>query len=122
MLQNYFTDDVFLRFSIPAHYGQNFDALNDCLGDVRDRYFGLPAEALGLVLVLTGFDAFAAKFPWEAHKLIDIYEVHQRAALIVGDHLICLVQSADPGLILAPVGATNPQWNPDEWLNWNRGL
>jgi hypothetical protein len=46
----------------------------------------------------------------------------QRAALIGGRHLICLVQSDDPDLRLAPVGATVPQWNRDEWLDRDRGL
>lgn len=73
-------------------------------------------------MVLTGFDAFAAKFPDDAHTLLDIYAENQRSALIDGDYLICLVQSDDPALVLAPVGATNPQWNPDEWLNRDRGL
>lgn len=31
--------------------------------------------------------------------------MEQRAALTDGEHLICLVQSDDPRLILAPVGA-----------------
>ncbi|MFZ0907000.1 MAG: barstar family protein [Mycobacterium sp.] len=107
---------------IPGHYGRNWSALNDCLRDVRDHEYGFPAEASGLAMVLTGFDAFAAKFPDDAHTLLDIYAENQRSALIDGDNLICLVQSDDPALVLAPVGATNPQWNPDEWLNRDRGL
>ena len=36
--------------------------------------------------------------------------------------LVCLVQSDDPSLQLAPVGATEAQWNREEWLNRNRGI
>jgi hypothetical protein len=74
------------------------------------------------VLALRRFDTFAANYPREAHLLLDIYAVNQREALIGGDHLICLVQSDDPNLQLAPVGATGAQWNRDESLNRNRGL
>jgi hypothetical protein len=73
-------------------------------------------------MALTGFDAFAAKFPDSAHALLDIYALNQRGVLIAGDHLICLVQSDDPRLTLAPVGGLVPQWNRDEWLDRNRGL
>jgi hypothetical protein len=75
-----------------------------------------------VAFVLNRFDAFAATHPDEAHEMLDIYAVNQRDALIVGDHLICSVQSNDPRLQLAPVGATAPQWNRDEWLDHNRGL
>ena len=109
-------------FGFPSHYGRNWDALNDCLSDVRAFYWDLPAGTLRVALVLKRFDVFAAKYPDEAHLLLDIYAVNQRAALIGGDHLICLVQSDDPSLQLAPVGATEAEWNRAEWLNRNRGL
>jgi hypothetical protein len=48
--------DLSRMFAFPGYYGQNWDAFNDYLGDC-----GLAAEAAGLVMVLTGFDAFAAK-------------------------------------------------------------
>ncbi len=114
--------DVAEIFRFPAHYGCNWDALNDCLGDVRAFYWNVPEGTLRVVLVLWHFDAFAAKCPDDAHLLLDIFASNQRDALIVGDHLICLAQSDDPSLQLAPVGASAPQWNRDEWLNRNRGL
>jgi hypothetical protein len=73
-------------------------------------------------MVLIGFDVFAARFPHDAHAVLDIYALNQRSALIGGDHLICLVQSDDPRLTLAPVGATVPRWNRDEWFDRDRGL
>jgi Barstar (barnase inhibitor) len=114
--------DLAEAFGFPAHYGQNWAALNDCLSDVRAFYWGLPAGTLRVVLVLRRFETFAAKCPDEAHLLLDIYAINQRDALIGGDHLICLVQSDNPILQLAPVGATSVQWNRDEWLDRNRGL
>jgi RNAse (barnase) inhibitor barstar len=109
-------------FGFPAHYGRNWAALNDCLSDVRSFYWDLPPATLRIVLVLRRFDVFASRDPEAAHLLLDIYTYNQRDALIVGDHLICLVQSDDPDLQLAPVGATRPEWNRDEWLTDKRRL
>jgi hypothetical protein len=114
--------DLAEAFGFPEHYGQNWDALDDCLSDVRAFDCGLPAGTLKVVLVLRGFGAFAAKYPEEAHLLLDIYAINQRDALIGGDQLICLVQSDNPNLQVAPVGATSAQWNRDEWSDRNRGL
>jgi hypothetical protein len=50
--------DLARMFAFPEYYGQNWDAFNDCL-----REFGFPAAASGLVMVLTGIDAFAEQFP-----------------------------------------------------------
>jgi hypothetical protein len=109
--------DLSRMFNFPEYYGHNWDAFNDCLGE-----YGWPAEASGLVMVLTGFDAFVVRFPDAAHVLLDICALRQRDALIAGNHLICLVQSDDPRLTLVPVGATVPQWNRDEWFDRDRGL
>uniref|UniRef100_UPI0012F68616 barstar family protein n=1 Tax=Nocardia niigatensis TaxID=209249 RepID=UPI0012F68616 len=38
---------------------RNLNAFNDCMHDVLDREYGFPAEATGLVVVLTQFDEFA---------------------------------------------------------------
>lgn len=114
--------DLATVFGFPAHYGQNWAALNDCLSDVRAADWDLSTGALRVVLALRRFDVFTTKFPSEAHFLLDIYAVNQREALIDGDHLLCLVQSDDPRLQLAPVGPTTALWNRDEWLERNRGL
>src|ERR1700679_2378628 len=46
-------------FRFPAHYGKNWDALNDCLGYVRAVDWGLPAGTLRVVLAPRRFDVFA---------------------------------------------------------------
>jgi RNAse (barnase) inhibitor barstar len=104
--------DLSRIFDFPEYYGRNWDAFNDCLGE-----YGWPAEASGVVMVFTGFDAFVARFADAAHVLLDICALRQRDALIAGNHLICLVQSDDPRLALAPVGATVPLWNRAEWFD-----
>jgi Barstar (barnase inhibitor) len=113
--------DVAQMFGFPAHYGRNWAALDDCLSDVFDEPVDSRwAGAVGVVMVLIGFDAFVVRCPDAAHALLDIYASQQRTALLGGNQLICLVQSDDPWLQLAPVGATHPQWNRAEWLNKNR--
>jgi hypothetical protein len=113
--------DMAQMFGFPAHYGKNWPALDDCLSDVFDDPVDTRwAGAAGVVMVLAGFDAFASRCPDAAHDLLDIYAIQQRAALLGGHQLICLVQSDDPWLQLAPVGATHPQWNREEWSNSSR--
>lgn len=114
--------DLAAMLDFPDYYGRNWDAFNDCLRDVTHRGYGLPTDAAGLVLVLTGFDKFAARVPRDAHVLLDVYALRQRDALIDGVQLICLVQSDDPRLVLPPVGGNAPSWNRHEWLDAKRGV
>jgi hypothetical protein len=109
-----------LRF--PGYYGENLNALDDCLADVIGHEYGFPAGAAGLVLTLTGFDEFAREFPDIAHGLLDVIAGRSRSALLAGEHFLCLVQSGDPQLMLPPVDAIRVRWNQAEWLNASRGL
>lgn len=113
--------DLARGLDFPAYYGSNLDAFNDCLGDVTGRAYGFPEDATGLVLALTGFDGFATGLPGLAHGLLDVIAVRSRGALLSGEQLICLIQSADPRFSTAPVGATPVVWNPAEWHDGLRG-
>jgi RNAse (barnase) inhibitor barstar len=106
----------------PDYYGHNLDALNDCMGDVAAGDYGTPADATGLVLVLTDFDTFAASHRPSAQALLEIFAGQARSAALFGRRMICLVQSGDPKLNFEPVGATPVGWNDAEWLNAQRGL
>lgn len=112
--------DLARMFDFPDYYGRNWDAFNDCLRDVRAHAYGFPADAAGVVMVLTGFDAFAARCPREARLLLDVYVNQQRYGLIRGAQLICFVQSDDPRLRLDAVGGMVPQWNSAEWFDSKR--
>jgi RNAse (barnase) inhibitor barstar len=101
--------------TFPDHYGRNLDALNDCLSDVD-----VP-DAGGLVLVFRRFDAFATLDRKVADGLLDILAWNARRFLLFGRRLLVLLQSDDPQLALAPVGATPVMWNPREWLDRDRG-
>lgn len=56
----------------PDHFGRNLDALHDCLEDLAHGADGGRAGATGLVVVVTGLDAFAERFPDLARALVDV--------------------------------------------------
>jgi RNAse (barnase) inhibitor barstar len=104
--------DLAVLLDFPDYYGANLDALNDSLGDV--------AQAGNLALVLWHYDRFRARNPLVAHTLLDIVADQGRVAALTGHRLLCLVQSDDPDIRFAPVGATPVNWNDAEWLEAKR--
>ncbi len=115
-------DDVAERLQFPGYFGRNLDALNDCMRDVASHEYGWAAAATGLVIVLSAFDAFAAVDRRTAQVLLSIIADQARSAILVGNRLICLVQSNDPQLSFEPVGAMPVLWNDAELVNSSRGL
>ena len=110
-------DDFAERFHFPDHFGRNLDALNDCMGDV-----GWHADATGLVIVLRAFDAFATVDRRTAQIMLDIFADQARRAILIGNRILCLVQSNDPQLSFGPVGAMPVLWNDAEASDSRRGL
>lgn len=108
-------------FTFLISFGQNLDAVNDCLSDVASGDYGRHPDAAGLVVVLVAFDSFAALDRKTAQSLLDIFASQARRALLIGHRLICLVQSNDPGLRFDPVGATPVLWNDAESNDSQRG-
>lgn len=98
----------------PDYYGGNWNALNDCLGDLEE-----PLTS-GLLVAFDRFDAFAQRLPVPAHTLLDLLAQHSRRELVFGGKLIALAQSDDPQLALSPVGAVPVLWNRDEWADSQR--
>lgn len=113
-------EDIARALDFPDYYGGNLDALNDCMSDVVSREYGFPADATGLVLVFTHYDAFARACPSPAQIVLDILADQARRAALVGTRVLCLVHSDDPGIAFRPVGATPVMWNAAEWLNSRR--
>jgi RNAse (barnase) inhibitor barstar len=106
----------------PDYFGRNLDALNDCMRDVASCEYGWRPDATGLVIVLRAFDAFARLDRRTAQIMLDILADQARAAILIGNRIICLVQSDDPELTCEPVGAMPVLWNDAEWLDSKRGL
>ncbi len=79
-------------------------------------------NATGLVIVLRAFDSFATLDRRTAYTLLDIFADQARCAILIGNRIICLVQSNDPQLSFGPVGKMPVMWNDAEWLNSRRCL
>ena len=107
-------DDIAAGLDFPDYYGRNLNALEDCLSDVAEGRYGVRPDATGLVLVLVNYDQFAAADPVQAHDFLDIYARQARHAALIGHRMTCLIQSNDPDLGLAPVGAQRVRWNSRE--------
>lgn len=115
-------DDVAEGLDFPGYFGRNLDALNDCMRDVASCDYGWRPDATGLVIVLKSFDRFASTDRRTAQIMLDIFADQARCAILVGNRIICLVQSDDPRLSFEPVGAMPVMWNDAEWLDSKRGL
>jgi len=114
--------DVADGLDFPEYFGRNLDALNDCMRDVASGDYGWHADATGLVIVLRAFDTFAAVDRRTAQFMLDIFADQARCAILIGNRIMCLVQSDDPQLAFEPVGAMPVMWNDAEWHNSKRGL
>ncbi|MEV8514484.1 barstar family protein [Dactylosporangium sp. NPDC051484] len=114
--------DIAAALAFPDYYGRNLDALNDCMRDVVGQAYGWAPDATGLVLVFTGYDAFAVRRPRAAQVVLDIVAERSRGAALFGRRLMCLVQSNDPRIRFEPVGATPVAWNDAEGLDSARGI
>jgi RNAse (barnase) inhibitor barstar len=99
--------DLAARLEFPAYYGRNLDALNDCLGEID-----MP-EAAGVALVLWRFDRFAIRPGVRAWDVLDVIASASWVHRLYGRRLLGLVQSDDPDLYFAPVGA-----RPVMWVSW----
>jgi RNAse (barnase) inhibitor barstar len=115
-------DDVAAALDFPSYYGDNLDALDDCLSDVGRLNYGWSETDTGLVLVLLDFGSYYAQDKRLAHAFIDIYAKAAQHAALLGNRMLCLVQSDDPRLDLGDVRGTNPEWNQREWLDSARGV
>jgi RNAse (barnase) inhibitor barstar len=98
--------DMYKKLKLPDYYGSNFDALNECLQDLK-------IKETGLVIVLEHFDA------WDQGKgrvLIEIFDRASRFHLLLGERIILLIQVDDPNATFDPIGSTSPIWNRREWF------
>ena len=108
--------DIGLTLSFPDYYGQNLDAMNDCLSDLEVSDDG------GAAIVLQQFDRFTTVNRNAAQAILDILASNARSFMLFGQRLAVLVQSDDPGLSFVPVAATPVGWNRRECLLKQRGL
>jgi len=96
--------DLKEQLGFPGYYGENLDALNDCLSD-------LEINEAGFLIVFRHFQTVGKNF---AHNLLDIFAHNSRRHILFGNRLLVLVQVDDPAYEIAAVGATAVLWNHAE--------
>lgn len=102
--------------NFPSYYAKNLASWIDCLAELP-----VPDEG-GTVLVFRRFDAFARAQSQLSQTVLDSIETTSRRFLLTGRRLLALVQSDDPRIRFERVGAMPVTWNPQEWLDSDRGL
>src|SRR5262245_5876455 len=86
-------------YLVPAYYGRNLDAFNDCLCGVE-----VPEEG-GMALAFLSFDVLHRLSPERAWHVLDIVARWSRFFLLTGRRLMALVQTDAPRFQVKPVGA-----------------
>ncbi len=99
------------ELDFPDYYGENWDALNDCLSD-------LDISDTGKVVTFRHLDTLDIS---HSHTLLDIFANNSRRQILWGKRLIVLAQVDDPNFRIDEVGATPVMWNGAEWLDSKRG-
>jgi RNAse (barnase) inhibitor barstar len=108
----------------PDYYGNNLDALHDCLSELA-----IPSGG-GTALVFNHYDSYAKAAGAArinsgrtfAELILDIVASTSRSFLLVGMRLVAMIQSDDPRIRFEVLGCTHAVWNPREWLDEKRGL
>jgi hypothetical protein len=108
--------DVYAALGLPKPVNGNLDAMSDHFSDLE-----VPANG-GCVIVFRRYDDFAAKNRSFAETVLDIVATQSRFKLLLGERFFAMIQSDDPQICFAPVGAAPILWNPLEWPDSKRGV
>ncbi|MGQ0843568.1 MAG: barstar family protein [Sporichthyaceae bacterium] len=115
-------DDLSSCLEFPAYYGRNMMALADCLSDVARGDYGWPAQASGLLVV---FDNYHVPLQHErafAEAVLDVIAGCSANAALVGNRVLCLVQTNDPRTQLGPGTPRQIGWSLREHFDRTRGV
>ena len=110
--ENQIHKDLKKQLGFPDYYGENLNALNDCLSDIE-------ISETGLVITFRHFQSVDKVI---AHNLLDIIARNSRLHNLFGKRLLTLVQVDNPNYEIDPVGSSSVLWNGAEWLDSKRGL
>jgi RNAse (barnase) inhibitor barstar len=102
--------DLKKQLDFPDYYGENLNALNDCLSEVE-------IKESGLVIVFRHFHIVDKDI---AHSLLDTFARNSRLHNLFGKRLLALVQVDNPNYQIDPVGSSTVLWNGAEWLDSKR--
>ncbi|ROQ30296.1 barstar (barnase inhibitor) [Frondihabitans sp. PhB188] len=82
--------EIGTALDFPDYYGVNLDALNDCLSDVAEHDYGWKGDEIGLVLVVTAFEAFHRVAPKAASSLLSILAGQSLYAALFGNRILTI--------------------------------
>ncbi len=108
-------DDLKRVLQLPAYYGGNLDALDDCMQDLV-----IPDEG-GMAIVLAEYDDFARRDERLARGILDVLARGSRLLQVFGKTLVALVHTRDPDVKFGELGAITAWWNTGEFVRSNRG-
>ena len=111
-----FHEHIASGLKLPEYYGKNLSALSDCLADMYEE--GAP----GKLFVFRNFEVLEKNNHEFAEQVLDVFAKASRRFLVQGMKCIIFVQSNNPSISFAPVGATPVLWNDAEWQDAQRGL
>ena len=104
----------------PSYFGNNLDALADCMFDVVSGEYGYLTDAPLRLLAIYQFDSFVSV---DAKRAADILTVLYESAIMglkLGKPFLILLQSDDGELTLPSVGAQPIGWNRAEFSKSTR--
>lgn len=107
-------EDLKLGLDFPDYYGENLNAFDDCLGDLKDT------KRKGLVIVFRYFNDFVLQKKNYSEGILDIIANQSRIWLLNQKGLICLIHSTDSDLQIEKLGGISPPWNRNEWFDTDR--
>jgi RNAse (barnase) inhibitor barstar len=99
------------ELNFPDYYGNNLNALNDCLSYIE-------IDSAGIIIVLRHIDTLDKEF---AQSLVEIFASNSRGHMLFGNKLITLIQVDDPDFQIEETRSHLVLWNRKEWLNSSRG-
>lgn len=104
------------ELALPRYYGDNLDALDDCLSDTD--VIDVP-EVGGLAFVLDNFSGSEER----NERLLQVLARTSRYWLLFGRLVAVLLRTDDVRYEGPPdLGATPARWNDQEWMNADRRL
>lgn len=113
-------EDFAATLDFPGYYGNNLNALADCLGDVACGDYGWDVNRTGFAVTIHGFGPFVRRDAGLAQAVAELLTAASREALLFGHRLLWLLHVDVRDFRMEPVGAVHVPWNGREWLAANR--
>ena len=108
-------NDLKTTLELPDYYGENLNALSDCMQDLV-----IPDDG-GMAIVIRDYDAFSNRFADYALGFLDVLTRGSRFLQIFGKTLLVIVHTNDANASFERLGATSAVWNSREFVRKNRG-